>query len=149
MKEEYARTVTLVTEFSIRISQSFKILIVCPAYLFLWYLISNINEPQHDKTNKMRVRPGKTQIRLCIRPVWLESSLPLRTKGFIMQTAKTLTRRGGCPGCSEASLGTQSLCWFCHVTAQMITNYLLISNTDYLISSKHYARFSQKSILCV
>ena len=28
------------------------------------------NEPRHDKTNKMTVRPAKTQISLGIRPVW-------------------------------------------------------------------------------
>ena len=33
------------------------------------------NEPPHDKTNKMTVRPAKTQISLGIRPVWSESSL--------------------------------------------------------------------------
>ena len=33
------------------------------------------NEPPHDKTNKMAVRPAKTQISLGIRPVWSESSL--------------------------------------------------------------------------
>ena len=33
------------------------------------------NEPRHDKTNKMTVRPAKTQISLGIRPVWSESSL--------------------------------------------------------------------------
>ena len=33
-----------------------------------------INEPHRDKTNKMIVRPAKTQISLCIRPVWSESS---------------------------------------------------------------------------
>ena len=32
-------------------------------------------EPQHDRTNKMSVRPAKTQISLGIRPVWSESSL--------------------------------------------------------------------------
>ena len=32
-------------------------------------------EPRHDKTNKMAVRPAKTQISLGIRPVWSESSL--------------------------------------------------------------------------
>ena len=32
-------------------------------------------EPRHDKTNKMSVRPVKTQISLGIRPVWSESSL--------------------------------------------------------------------------
>ena len=34
-----------------------------------------IFEPPHDKTNKMRVRPAKTQISLGILPVWSESSL--------------------------------------------------------------------------
>ena len=34
-----------------------------------------LHEPRHDKTNKMSVRPAKTQISLGIRPVWSESSL--------------------------------------------------------------------------
>ena len=34
-----------------------------------------IHEPAHDKTNKMSVRPAKTQISLGIHPVWSESSL--------------------------------------------------------------------------
>ena len=38
-------------------------------------LKQNEFEPQHDKTNKMSVRPAKTQISLGIRPVWSESSL--------------------------------------------------------------------------
>ena len=33
------------------------------------------SKPQHDKTNKVTVRPLKTQISLGIRPVWSESSL--------------------------------------------------------------------------
>ena len=36
-----------------------------------------------------------------------------------MGKAKTLIRLSGCPGCSESSLGAQSLCWFCHVAAQI------------------------------
>ena len=35
----------------------------------------NTNEPPRDKTNKMTVRPAKTQISLGMRPVWSESSL--------------------------------------------------------------------------
>ena len=34
-----------------------------------------LHEPPHDKTNKMTLRPAKTQISLGIRPVWSESSL--------------------------------------------------------------------------
>ena len=33
------------------------------------------SEPRHDKTNRVTVRPAKTQISLGIRPVWSESSL--------------------------------------------------------------------------
>ena len=57
-------------------------------------LISNLakNEPQHDKTNKVTVRPAKTQISLGIRPVFL---------------------------LNESSLDAHSFCWFCHVAAQM------------------------------
>ena len=40
--------------------------------MWLWQCI---NEPPHDKTNNVAVRPAKTQISLGIRPVWSESSL--------------------------------------------------------------------------
>ena len=33
------------------------------------YVTTITNEPRHDKTNKVSVRPAKTQIRLGIRPV--------------------------------------------------------------------------------
>ena len=32
------------------------------------------DKPRHDKTNKVAVRPAKTQISLGIRPIWSESS---------------------------------------------------------------------------
>ena len=35
----------------------------------------SVNEPRNDKTNKVTVRPAKTQISLGIRPVWSKSSL--------------------------------------------------------------------------
>ena len=38
--------------------------------LSLCYPSSSLFEPPHDKTNKMAVRPAKTQISLGIRPVW-------------------------------------------------------------------------------
>ena len=48
--------------------------------LLFWNLplrmhLSGLFEPRHDKTDKMSVRPAKTQISLGIRPVWSESSL--------------------------------------------------------------------------
>ena len=39
---------------------------------------TNAYEPHRDKTNKMTVRPAKTQISLGIRPVWSVSSLSAR-----------------------------------------------------------------------
>ena len=41
-------------------------------------LCSLQHKSRHDKTNKMAVRPAKTQISLGIRPVWSESSLSAR-----------------------------------------------------------------------
>ena len=32
--------------------------------------LEQANDPRHDKTNKMAIRPAKTQISLGIRPVW-------------------------------------------------------------------------------
>ena len=66
-----------------------------------------IYEPPHVKTNKMTMRPAKTQISLGIRPVWsvlavcmtnaFGGELPI---AYIERTAKTLIRLGGCPGWS-------------------------------------------------
>ena len=36
---------------------------------FCLLVVGFINEPPHDKTNKVAVRPAKTQISLGIRPV--------------------------------------------------------------------------------
>ena len=41
----------------------------------IWVTIYKPYEPRHDKTNKLTVRPAKTQISLGIRPVWSKSSL--------------------------------------------------------------------------
>ena len=40
-----------------------------PSKILNW-IIRLIFEPQHDKTNKIAVRPTKTQISLGMRPVW-------------------------------------------------------------------------------
>ena len=84
-------------------------------------------EPPCDKTNKMTVRPAKTQISLGIRPVWSESSLSAwRKLGFLATHwvhSKTLIRLGGGPGWSKSSLCTQSFCWFCQEVAHLIYSY--------------------------
>ena len=44
-------------------------------YMYLGYLGPSVYEPRHDKTNKMALRPAKTQISLGIRQICSESSL--------------------------------------------------------------------------
>ena len=72
-------------------------------------------EPPHDKTNKMSVRPAKTQISLCIRPVWSDSSLCAQ---WIAKDPSFLHEDP--PGWSESSLGAHSFYWFCHVAAHVV-----------------------------
>ena len=48
-----------------------------------WYRYSGIysvtlQEPPHDKTKQLAVRPAKTQISLGIRPVWLVFTVPTK-----------------------------------------------------------------------
>ena len=94
-------------------------------YLTLYYA-KIINEPPHDKTNKVSVRPAKTQISLGIRPVWSESLLcaqwVAKDPRFLHADSekKTLIRQDGYPGWSESLLGAHSFCWFCHVAAQIV-----------------------------
>ena len=83
------------------------------------YLRTVRYEPPHDKTNKMTVRPAKTQISLGIRPGRLESSLCAQWV-FFMRTAKTLIRLDECPGWSESLPSAKPFCCFCHEAANMI-----------------------------
>ena len=96
---------------------SLTLLLVC-AYSY---------EPHHDKTNKMRVRPAKTQISLGVRPVWSESSLCAQSVAKDPRFLHADSEDSGCgwpgwcgcPGWSESSLGAQPFCWFCHVAAHI------------------------------
>ena len=64
------------------------------------------SEPPHDKTNKMTVRPAKTQINLGVRPVWSESSLCAQ---WIANDLIVHSDRIGCPGWSASSLGAHAI----------------------------------------
>ena len=77
-------------------------------------------EPPHDKTNKMAVRPAKTQMSLGSRPVWSESSQcaqwVVEDPVFLHadsedsdQTGWMPRLLGGCPGWSESSLGAHAI----------------------------------------
>ena len=79
------------------------------------YNLLEANQPPHDKTNKMTVCPGKTQISLGGGPCWSESSLgeqvftgrTERTNKMTVCPGKTQISLGGGPGWSESSLGEQ------------------------------------------
>ena len=92
------------------------------------FVIPSASEPQHDKTNKMSVRPAKPQISLGIHSVWSESSLCAQWVAmdprFLHEDSEDSVRLGGCPGWSESSLGAQPHCWFCRVAAHLLENHI-------------------------
>ena len=123
----------------------------------------SIYEPRHDKTNKMAVRPAKTQIGLGIRQVWSESSLSAWRKFGSLAThwahSEDSDQTGRMPrliwvfagrtlillilSCrwSESSLGAHSFCWFCHVAAHIALRVDLMLNgpslkTQFFIEKK-------------
>ena len=49
-------------------------------------------EPRHDKTNKMTVRPAKTQISLCARPVWSVFAVRMK-KAWVLSYPLSAQRR--------------------------------------------------------
>ena len=92
---------------------------------FSGYPTFHTNESRHDKTNKMSVRPAKTQISLGVRmkKPWAFS--------YLLNTQRRLIRLGGCPGWSESSLGTHSFCGFCRVVAQMLSTQYHPRTSEY------------------
>ena len=76
------------------------------------------DDPPHDKTNKMTVRPAKTQISLCICPVWSESSVCAqwvsKDPSFLHADSKDWSDWAD-PSLHWAHM---PFCWFCHEAAQ-------------------------------
>ena len=76
------------------------------------------NELRHDKTNKVTVHPPSLIRVFAVRmkKAWVLS--------YPLSAQRRLIRLGRCPGWSESLLGAQSLCWFCHVAAQILFWYV-------------------------
>ena len=90
-------------------------------------------EPRHDKTNKMSVRPAKTQISLGIRPVRLESSLSAwRKLGSLAPTERSAKtdQTGRMPRLIWVFAGRTRILLVCHVAAQLGST---ISSTVWLL----------------
>ena len=81
-------------------------------------------EPPHDKTNKMHVRPTKTQISLGIRPIWSESSLcaqwVAKDSSFLYADSEDSHQTGRMPRLTWVFAGRTPVCWVCHVAAQIL-----------------------------
>ena len=91
---------------------------------YLKILQPTLYEPPRDKTNKMAVHSEDSDqsghppslIRVFavgMKKPWVFS--------YPLSAQRRLIRLGGCSGCSESSLGAQSLLrWFCHEAAHII-----------------------------
>ena len=80
-------------------------------------------EPPHDKTNKMSLRPAKTQISLGIRPVW--SVFAVCSMGSSAPKLSSCgQRRLGSSAQADPSLrwAHMPFCWFCHEATHFL-NY--------------------------
>ena len=77
-------------------------------------------EPPHDKTNKLTVRPAKTQNSLGIRPVWSESSLcakwVAKDPSFLHADSEDSDPTGRMLSLRWAHM---PFCWFCHEAAHI------------------------------
>ena len=86
---------------------------------WLEVLMSNKSlEPPHDKTNKMACVPSE------------ESDKPRHLPSLI----SLAVCMGGCPGWSESSLGAQSVCWFWHEAAHLVSCCCIGSNRTHTVS---------------
>ena len=84
----------------------------------------HIYEPPHDKTNKMTVRPVKTQISLDIRPVWSESSLcaqwVAKDPSFLHVDSGDWSNYADAQADLSLCWAHILFCWVCHVVARML-----------------------------
>ena len=101
-----------------------------------------LNEPQNDKTNKLTLRPAKTQISLGIHPVWSES--PLHSMGaknprFLHADSEDWSDWVNAQADLWLCWAHRLFCWFCHATAQMrfcLYNTVMHQNLGNLTNSK-------------
>ena len=118
-------------------------------------------QPPHDKTNNM-VCASSEDSDQPEHPPSLIRVFAARTKkawvlSYALSEQRRLIRLGGCPGCSESSLGAQSFCWFCHEAAHLCpeswVNGYVISELTGLFNQqkceKGYAFLQISQMYCV
>ena len=96
--------------------------------------LSELFEPPHDKTNKMTVRPAKTQISLGIRPVWSVFAVRMKKAWVLSYPLSTQRRLWSDWADAQADL---SLCWmhshFIGFVMRRLIYTLSISKGDYCL----------------
>ena len=87
------------------------------------YICSTLYERSYDKTNKVAVRPAKTQISLGICPVWSESLLctqwVAKDPSFLHADSEGSDQTGRMPRLIWVFAGCTLTFWFCHEAAHM------------------------------
>jgi hypothetical protein len=100
----------------------------CSSCLLTGDLLFELNEPHHDKTNIMRLRPAWVQTSLCIRAVRPGSMLfanSFSTYYWVCKrTSWILIKLRGCASWSGSMLVANPLCWFSRDAAQIISHVL-------------------------
>ena len=79
-------------------------------------------EPRHDKTNKVTVRPAKTQISLGIRSVWSESSLCAWWVAKGPSSLHADSEEADAQADLSLRWAHMPFCWFCHAVAHVDDN---------------------------
>ena len=95
------------------------------SFIIISSLVSNTHKTPHVKTNKMTVRPAKTQISLGIRPFWSESSLSAwRNLGSLATHwahSEDSDQTGRMPRLTWVFAGRTLILLLCHVAAHIDT----------------------------
>ena len=104
------------------ICMEFKVCPLLPSHDEHWKSVS-LFQPPHDKTNKMTVRPVKTQISLGICPVWSESSLcaqwAAKDPSFLQADSEDADQTGQIPRLFCLHWAQMPFRWFCHEAAHL------------------------------
>ena len=109
--------------------KSIHFLIFCVKLCSL-HMPESPNEPQHEKHQWSDCAPSEDSDQPGHPPSLIRVFAVRMKKAWVLnyplRAQRRLIRLGGCPGWSESSLGAHSFCWFCHVAAQILKNFLNI-----------------------
>ena len=114
-------------------------------------LFWKMDESQHDKTNKMTLRPAKTKISLGIRPVWSVFADRM-TKAWVLSYQLSASEDWSDWAHAQADLSLRwehmPFCWFCHDAAQIFAYFSLTYFPLFVVLYKASKRRRGNMLLC-